>query len=117
MQGCESSAAVIAIAARQSRDGYVASLLAMSKFKTRRTGSLAAEVFGHRRHLQRRHLAGNGVHHRVVVGALALVELLELGFGVRRKLPGQAGQAGSAFGLGAVAAGAGGKTAELVALW
>jgi hypothetical protein len=35
----------------------------------------AAQVFGHGGHFQRRHFAGNGVHHRVVVGPLALVEL------------------------------------------
>ena len=40
--------------------------------------SLSAQVFGHRGHLQLGHLLCHCVHHRVVVGALAFVELLEL---------------------------------------
>lgn len=44
--------------------------------------SLAAHILRHRRHLQFRHLLGHDVHHGVVVGAVALVELFELGVGV-----------------------------------
>jgi hypothetical protein len=55
------------------------------------------------------------VHHRVVVGALALVELLELVFGVLRMLAGQARQAVAAVGVVAMAGGAGGHAGVGVA--
>ena len=56
------------------------------------------------------------MHHRVVVGARALVEFLQLGLEVLHVLAGQARQLHGAVGLGAMAAGAGSDAGVLVAL-
>ena len=74
-----------------------------------------AEVAGHRLGLELGELPGDVVHDRVVVGALALVELLQLTLGVRGVLARQARQLRRALAVGAVAAGAGRHAGERVA--